>query len=79
MGCPDAAEHPRPAGPESAASDATAEKAARRRVDDAEAVYRRYAGDPEVTRFLSFRTHDDVEDAVGGITRAMGKADAIQR
>src|SRR3546814_5139215 len=37
----------------------------RLRVDDAEAVYRRYAGDPEVTRFLSFRTHDGVEDAAG--------------
>src|SRR3546814_13015562 len=40
----------------------------RLRVDDAEAVYRRYAGDPEVTRFLSFRTHDGVEDAAGFCT-----------
>src|SRR3546814_531153 len=40
----------------------------RLRIDDAEAVYRRYASDPEVTRFLSFRTHDGVEDAAGFCT-----------
>ena len=40
----------------------------RLRIDDAEAVYRRYASDPEVTRFLTFRTHDDVEDAAGFCT-----------
>lgn len=37
----------------------------RLRADDAEAVYSRYAADPAVTRFLTFRTHDSVEDAAG--------------
>src|SRR3546814_14948489 len=44
----------------------------RLRVDDAEAVYRRYAGAPEVTRFLSFRTHDGVGDAAGFRDRKSG-------
>jgi ribosomal-protein-alanine N-acetyltransferase len=39
---------------------------------DAEAIFRRYAGSPEVTRYMSFRTHRTVED-----TRAfLASADA---
>ncbi|MEQ8815540.1 MAG: GNAT family N-acetyltransferase [Thalassobaculum sp.] len=37
----------------------------RLRLSDAEAVFERYAADPAVTRWLSFRTHHDVEDARG--------------
>lgn len=37
----------------------------RLRLADAEAVYERYAADPEVTRWLSFRTLEHVEDARG--------------
>lgn len=32
-------------------------------IDDAEAMYRNWAGDPEVTRFLSWPTHEGVEDS----------------
>lgn len=42
----------------------------RLRLADAEAVYERYASDPAVTRWLSFRTHAGVEDA-RGFCRAM--------
>ena len=34
----------------------------RPRVEDAEAVFSRYAGDPEVTRYLSWPTHRAVDD-----------------
>ena len=32
------------------------------RAEDAEAIFRRYAGDGEVTRYLSWPTHTDVEE-----------------
>ncbi|NQW11273.1 MAG: GNAT family N-acetyltransferase [Alphaproteobacteria bacterium] len=35
----------------------------RLRMDDAEAVYTSYARDPEVTRWLTFKTHDHVDHA----------------
>ncbi len=35
----------------------------RLRLADAEAVFERYAADPEVTRWLTFRAHRDVDDA----------------
>ncbi|GHD38872.1 alanine acetyltransferase [Thalassobaculum fulvum] len=38
------------------------------RLGDAEAVFRRYAADPEVTRWLTFRTLRDVEEARGFCT-----------
>jgi RimJ/RimL family protein N-acetyltransferase len=31
-------------------------------VDDAEAIFRNYASDPEVTRYLSWRTHRQLSD-----------------
>ncbi|MEQ8396274.1 GNAT family N-acetyltransferase [Thalassobaculum sp.] len=36
----------------------------RLRVSDADAVFARYAADPEVTRWLTFKTHQSVEEAV---------------
>src|SRR4051794_782944 len=32
-------------------------------IEDAHEVYRNYGNDPEVTRFLAWRTHRQVEDA----------------
>jgi RimJ/RimL family protein N-acetyltransferase len=42
----------------------------RPRPDDAEAIFERYASFPEVTRYLSFPTHRDIEDTRAFLARA---------
>ena len=34
------------------------------RLEDAEALFQRYAGDPEVTRFLTWPTHQSIEETI---------------
>src|SRR5919197_2881166 len=42
----------------------------RPRPDDAKAIFERYASFPEVTRYLSFPTHRDIEDTRAFLARA---------